>query len=151
MEVNPYQPTVDDSVRSQSTEPSLVMIYVLCALVAIHSLIAVALTLVGLLTQLPTAFMSGAITFIFNIAIMIGLIKKAEWARITLIWMCYVGLIANATQITNAAWIVVPILILEVCTLIIAHGSSIRVITQSASTAKTYIYTESNQNSQEPT
>ena len=151
MEVNPYQPSVDDSVRPQSTEPSPVMIYVLCVLVAIHALMAAAITLVGLLVPLPAAFMGGAISFVFNIAIMIGLLRKAEWARITLIWMCYVGLIANATQVASAAWIIVPILVLEVITLIIAHGSSIRVITQTASTAKAYIYTESNANTQEPT
>ena len=127
------------------------MLFVLCALVAVHLLIAGGLTLLGMLAQLPAAMFGGAVSVSFFIAISIGLIKKAEWARITLIWMCYVGLIANAFQVTIAPWIVIPIWMLELGTLIIAHSSSVRVITQNASNAKTFIYTESDSKSQEPT
>ena len=142
--VNPYQASPTPSEASSSEQHgSSPLICVLCVLVAIHFLVVLGITISSLLIPIPIALIGGLISMGFYIAIFIGLLRKAEWARVTLIWLCYVGLVTYAFQVQNMVWLVVPLMIFELVTLVIAHSSAVRTVTQKASTAVSYTYTES--------
>ena len=146
--VNPYQsPSTDTSAEPDGAlEPAgkSTLLIVLCLFVALHLIVALASTLIGLLFQLPVALFGGLVSAGFYIAIFIGLLKRQEWARVNLIWFCYVGIVVYLVQIPRAVWFIAPLVGLEFVTLLIAHSRTVRNLTRGHSLAKTYTYTESN-------
>lgn len=118
---------------------------VLIGLTGLHALLSLVILLAGLAGGNGMALFGGSVSSACNVAILVGLIKVREWARIFLIWLCYVGIVTYGLQsmvFPRAAPILVPLLALEIVTLIFAHNRSVLQATKSASIAKTYTYHE---------
>jgi len=145
MESNPYQPPAvlseSESVpeKTQSFPMGLVA---LCVLAALQIVVAGLLILGGLVMGSGPAIGGGLVSFGFHIAILVGLCLKQEWARLMLIWLCYVGIVSYGAQCDSAVWIALPLVGLEVLTLIFAHSRPVRNATRQASLAKAYVYRE---------
>ena len=74
------------------------------------------------------AVFGGIVSGGFYIAIFYGLIKLQEWARIMIIWLSYIGIVASLLILSP----------LEIATLVCAHWPSVRNAIKGASLAKTY-------------
>ncbi len=132
------------SIRSDVTQDAtgtpmaLVVLIVLCC---VHMLLNVAIFFLGTATGNVVAIFAGFVSFGFYVAILIGLVKKQEWARILTIWLSYVGIIASL-------FVFAP---LEIPTLVCAHWPSVRRVTKGASMATTYTYHERSNDEGGPT
>jgi hypothetical protein len=98
----------------------------------IHIVVNVVIFIIGAAHENGFAVFGGFVSCGFYIAILIGLIKMQEWARIMIIWMAYIGIVASL-------FIFAP---LEIPTLVLAHWPSVRKATKEASVARTYTYRE---------
>jgi hypothetical protein len=103
---------------------------VLMYLLGFHILLDVIIFLFGIAAHNGWALFGGITSVGFGVAMLIGLSRKQEWARIMLIWLSYVSLVASL-------FILAP---LEIPILICAHRKSVREATQGASAAKAYTY-----------
>lgn len=141
MESNPYQSPADPATGTSGGkgEPT-VAVYVLIAFVGVHVLVSLGLTAVNLLGGVGHGIVGGFVSLGFYIAILVGLIKMQEWARVSLLWFCYVSLVFYGLQAQQAAWLVIPLMGVQLVTLILSHSSSVRNCTRENSLAKTYTY-----------
>ena len=104
----------------------------LTIIACVHILVNVAIFFIGAANENGFACFGGLVSTGFYIAILIGLINMQEWARIMIIWLSYVGIIASFFMFAP----------LEIPTLILAHWPSVRKATKGASMAKAYTYHE---------
>jgi DNA-directed RNA polymerase subunit RPC12/RpoP len=104
----------------------------LIILSCVHIVVNVFIFCVGAANGNGAAIGGGLVSAGFYIAILIGLIKMQEWARIMLIWLAYCGIVFSLG-------IFAP---LEIPTLILAHWPSVRKATKGASIPKAYTYHE---------
>ena len=141
MDMNPYQSPEGPKQPSlaRTGEPSAA-VYVLVAFVGIHVLISLALTAINVIGRGGPGIIGGIVSLGFYIAILVGLLKAQEWARISLIWFCYVSLVFYALQLKTAAWLIVPLMGVQLVTLILSHSSPVKNCTKENSVAKTYTY-----------
>ena len=148
MSTGPYQPPSGSNEKAPpDTSTGDALIYVLSALVALNAVCAIGLTLLGLVAGQPQMFGGGIVSFGFYVAIFIGLLKRQEWARTTLIWMCYVGLVVAAIQIPSAGVVAIGMMILPAITVLFAHMPAVRNLTRDNSLAKPYIYVDESESS----
>lgn len=141
-EENPYRAPDAAALHPGAVQHGTTLIYVLCVLVVIHLFVALASTLIGVIFNSAPALIGGSVAVCFYIAILVGLLKKQEWARINLIWFCYVGLAVYLFQLTMLVWLPLLLIAFEIVTLVLAHSSAVRDVTRNQSMAKTYTYTE---------
>jgi len=131
---------------------------ILMALTGLGILGSLVIVLVGSGTDNPVAVGGGIICFPLYIAILVGLIKKQEWARVMLIWMTYCGIagdlfrsFAGADRLPGTVLAIFGIGIgIGVFTLILAHSTSVKSLTKNQSLAKEYIYQEPASSPQAP-
>ena len=148
MSINPYEAPIEDQLNVDSTGGDAyggtpVMLILLCVMTGLHFLVSAASTLVGLVIGNAIALGGGFVASFFYIAIFVGLIKRAEWARMSIIWMCYVSLITYLAQFaTVGVLFVIPLMLLELITLAIAHNRRVREVTRASSVAKSYTYVD---------
>ena len=105
---------------------------VLMILTGVHILLNAAIFVIGVANENWLALFGGLVSCGFYIAILIGLNKMQEWARVMLIWLCYVGIVFSLLLFSP----------LEIITLILAHRRSVREVTKGRSLAKAYTYHE---------
>lgn len=86
----------------------------------------------GAANENALAIFGGLVSCGLYVAILIGLIKMQEWARIMIIWLSYVGIVASLLLLSP----------LEILTLVFAHWPSVRKATKGASLAEAYTYHE---------
>jgi len=132
----------DDELPESSWPITLIIVTILSAVL---SMVSVVMFIIGVSSNYIPLIFGGLVCSGFYLAILIGLIKKREWARISLIWLCYVGIASYGFQwMANprTAPIVMPLLALETITLFFAHNRSVRQMTKGASIAKVYTYHE---------
>ncbi len=148
MELNPYQSPVDAVPATTGDDPNATdsgvpfgLIF-LALLVAMHIAVAGLQVLGGLLMQSPPVTIGGAATIGFHTAILIGLLLRQEWARVLMIWLCYVGVVAYGVQLGQAPLVIGPLIGFEVLTLLFAHSRRVRETTRRRSLAKAYVYRE---------
>ena len=84
----------------------------------------------------------GAVTVGFHTAILVGVLLRQEWARLLMIWLCYVGAVTYAFQLGQAPWLIGPLIGFEVLTLLFAHSRRVRQTTRRTSLAQPYVYQE---------
>ena len=139
MIANTYQPPANEHAVDYSDlhepnpwPPALIG---LIALMFLHLIVNFAITALGMIGDNPFALVGGGISIVMYCLMIVGILRHQEWARITTIWMSYVGLFASL-------FILFP---LEVPTLICAHWPSVRRVTKKASMAEEYIYRESSE------
>ena len=145
MESNPYQPpaALSDSENPPAQSQSFPMgLVALCVLAALQIVVAGLLILGGLVMGSGLAVVGGFVSFGFHIAILVGLCLKQEWARVMLIWLCYVGIASIGIQCLAEPLFAVPLISLEIVTLVFAHSRRVRNATRHTSLAKTYVYRE---------
>lgn len=104
----------------------------LTVLSCIHIAVNVGIFFIGASNGNGAAIGGGLVSVGFYIAILIGLIKMQEWARIMIIWLAYCGIVFSLGVFAP----------LEIPTLILAHWPSVRRATKGASIPKTYTYHE---------
>ncbi|MCX5710108.1 MAG: hypothetical protein NT088_05230 [Candidatus Omnitrophica bacterium] len=104
----------------------------LTVLSCVHIAVNVVIFFVGIAKGNGVAIGGGLFSVGFYIAILIGLIKMQEWARIMIIWLAYCGIVFSLGVFAP----------LEIPTLILAHWPSVRKATKGASMAKAYTYHE---------
>jgi hypothetical protein len=112
---------------------------ILIVLTGLHILLNVGIFIMGVRKGNDAALFGGLVSSGVYIAIFFGLIKMQEWARILLIWLCYVGIVASLLLFSP----------LEIITLIFAHRRSVREATKNISIAKLYTYHETIQTKKE--
>lgn len=145
MESNPYQPPAMVSKSEgvpEKTHSFPMGLVALCVLATLQIFVAGLLVLGGLVMENGLAVGGGLVSFGFHIAILVGLCLRQDWARVMLIWLCYVGIVSYGAQCGSAPWIMLPLIGLEVLTLLFAHSRTVRNATRQASLAKTYVYRE---------
>lgn len=145
MELNPYQspaePTAATTEDTAETGFPVGLVF-LAVLAALHIVVAGLLTLGGLIMHSPQVAIGGLVTVGFHTAILIGVLMRQEWARILLIWLCYVGVVTYAVQLRQAPWLIGPLIGFEVLTLLFAHSRRVRETTRRKSLAQAYVYQE---------
>lgn len=147
LDENPFQPpSAAQDVRGTQSEGqlTLLMIIVLCILVVLQLFISIGIAVFGLIFRDGSGVGGGLVSAGFHVAILLGLIWRADWARLTLIWMCYVGVAVLLFMLKDVPYLAVPWIAVNIVTLVIAHSPPIRNATRSASRAKAYTYVESN-------
>jgi hypothetical protein len=118
-------------------QPSLPAALVgLIILTGVHILLYFLVLLVTCANHDAGGMTCGIVTCGFFVAILIGLVKMQEWARVMLIWFCYVGIIFSVLLLSP----------LEITTLVFAHRRSVREATKAMSIARVYTYHENTQN-----
>ena len=144
---NPYQSPAGVSSMERPSLPRYPgTLIVLTFLAAGHVLVSLAMLAVGLVAGQAPMFGGALVCCGFYVAIVVGLIKRREWARIMLIWLCYVGIVSYLIQTVVSPWVApvtVVLMVFEIATLIPAHSPSVRQTTEGASLAKAYTYHES--------
>lgn len=123
--------SIRSDVAQDSTRTPIALV-LLIGLCCVHILLNVAIFFLGVATENVVALFGGFVSFGFYVAILIGLIKTQEWARILIIWLSYVGIVASL-------FVFAP---LEILTLVCAHWPSVRRVTKGASMATAYTYHE---------
>lgn len=145
MESNPYQPPVMVSKSEgvpERTQSFPIGLVALCILASLQIVVAGLLVLGGLVMENGMVVGGGFVSFGFHLAILVGLCLRRDWARVMLIWLCYVGIVSYGAQCGSAPWIMLPLVGLEVLTLLFAHSRTVRNATRQASLAKAYVYRE---------
>jgi hypothetical protein len=146
---NPYRsPAISPSAEKPSPPSHPVALIVLTFLAGGHVLISFAMVAIGLLAGNAAALAGGLACCGFYVAIVAGLALRQEWARIMLIWLCYVGIVSYLVQTAMwplAAPVTLVLMAVEIATLVLAHSRSVRETTKGASMAKAYVYHESPQ------
>lgn len=104
----------------------------LTVLACVHIVVNVVIFLVGTASGNGAAIGGGLASTAFYIAILVGLIQMREWARISILWLAYCGLVFSLGMFAP----------LEIPTLILAHWPSVRKATRGVSMAKAYTYHE---------
>lgn len=104
----------------------------LTVLACIHIVVNVVIFLVGTANGNGAAIGGGLASAAFYIAILVGLIQMREWARISILWLAYCGIVFSLGMFAP----------LEIPTLILAHWPSVRKATRGVSMAKVYTYHE---------
>lgn len=112
---------------------------VLMILTGVHILLNAALFVISAATENRLGLFGGFVSCGFYIAILIGLINMQEWARVMLIFLCYVGIVFSLFLLSP----------LEIITLIFAHRRSVREATKGKSMAQAYTYHENVQTRKE--
>jgi hypothetical protein len=144
---NPYQSPADlPSVEKPVASSRPVTLIVLTVLAGEHLLVSAAMLLGGLLAGHGPLLASALVCSGFYVAIFIGLVGRREWARVMLIWLCYVGIVSYLIQSAvspRVAPVALVLMVFEIATLILAHSPSVRETTRGASLPKEYTYHES--------
>ena len=145
---NPFQPpTANQDIRGTHDAPSespvtLLMIIALMMLGIIQMFVSIGIAVLGLLGGDGSAVACGLVSAGFQVAVLVGLIWRADWARMTLIWMCYVGIVVMLFALEDVPFLAVPWIVVNIMTLVIAHSPPVRNATRTASRAKAYTYIE---------
>lgn len=145
MELNPYQspveaiPAESDANTADDFPVGLIFLAILAGL---HVAVAGLQTLGGLIMGSPPVMIGGVATIAFHMAILIGVLLRQEWARILMIWLCYVAIVTYVVQLGQAPWLIGPLIGFEVLTLLFAHSRRVRETTRRKSLAKAYVYRE---------
>ena len=143
---NPYRSPAGFSSMEKPSPPRYpAALIVLAIMAAGHLLVSFAMLAVGLVAGQALLLAAAVVCCGFYLAIVVGLSMRQEWARITLIWLCYVGIVSYLIQTVRSPWVAPLTLVLiafEIATLVLGHNRSVRETTRGASLAKAYTYHE---------
>lgn len=144
MDANPYLAPEETSLGTENAEENHTgWLYCLCVFVGIQVILLLGLIGLGGVARIPQLMVGSTVSLVISIAIIVGLLKRQEWARIWLIWMTYTSIIFMVPQVSQMPMVIIPAICFDVCILILCHCPPVRRVTKAHSTAEAYIYRES--------
>ncbi len=150
MTVNPYKPTeiesrqrADSAESVEEPEPPTTGLAVLCVIVILQVLISVGLLGVCLLGGAVEGAVGATVSLVYDVVILVGLLRKQEWARLNLIFMNCMTIGFVLLWAMSVVWIGIPLIAINLFSAIWASTPAVKRVTKQHSMAKTYTYGES--------
>lgn len=144
MSTNPYQSAELEDRKfvppDSDGEHSTTGLAVLCVLVILQILVSLGLLGLCLVGGVAMGIGGAMVSLIYDVVILVGLIRKQEWARLNLIFMNYTTIFFVVLWAMSVLWIGVPMIALNLISALVAHSASVKRITKGHSVAKTYTY-----------
>lgn len=146
MSTNPYKSTEIDVQRTDTSESDdglpTTGLAVLCAVLVFQMLVSLGLLGLCLVGGAVGGIAGAMVSLVYDVVILLGLLKKQEWARLNLIFMNCMTIFFVVLWAMSVLWIGVPLIVINLISALIAHSSSVKRVTKQHSVAKTYTYGE---------